>query len=176
MRVAKLARLMSGPSQYFEPLRLAETQETLAGQLDVSNLPRLVELLADQSGTVNFELKFSRSDNGTVRLTGAISTVVHLLCQRCLEPIAVRVNSPVSFAIQGTNGAGTAELPPDAEPLILNEQRVHLGTFLEDEILLGLPMVPMHAANACPASGGEAPAGQKRNRPFEVLKDLRTKS
>ena len=167
---------MSGPSQYFEPLRLAETQETLAGQLDVSSLPRLAALLADTSGSVAFELSFSRSDNGTVRITGAISTEVQLLCQRCLQPMAVTVNSPVSFAMTGTRPGDAAAPVTDAEPLVLEDHRIHLGTFVEDEILLGLPMVPMHAPEQCPAAADVDRAGREHNRPFEILKALKSKT
>jgi uncharacterized protein len=52
------------------------------------------------------------------------------------------------------------------------ERAIALGELVEDELLLELPMVPMHAGSECPA-GDSASGRTARRNPFAVLEKLK---
>jgi uncharacterized protein len=46
---------------------------------------------------------------------------------------------------------------------------------VEDEILLSLPISPLHPPELCLGKGGEKPVNEKGNNPFGVLAALKVK-
>ena len=70
------------------------------------------------------------------------------------------------------------ELPGDYEAIGGDPRMVDFAALVEDELLLGLPLIPRHEADEkCTPPGGvvtdagETPAAEMR-RPFAGLKDL----
>jgi uncharacterized protein len=112
-------------------------------------------------------------------------TEVVLQCQRCLQPSteALVVDRRLRF-VQGEDEA--ERLDEDSEDDVLALQpRTDLHELLEDELILALPLVPMHAQCpqpllAEPAPGGAAmstaTAEPDRPHPFAALAALRKSS
>jgi uncharacterized protein len=169
--VATLARLMPGLPQYVDPLRLAETEESIAGRLAVSAMPRLKEVLRDDTGVVDFRLTFRRDEQGPVRVFGEFSTSLCLACQRCLEPVTLALAGTIDVAPVAQEG-GTQGVPAGAEPLILSEGRIHLLGFIEDEVLLALPIAPMHERGECAVCDDSKAARERDAGPFAALRNL----
>jgi uncharacterized protein len=171
-RVATLARLMPGLPQYVDPLRLAETEESIAGRLAVSAMPRLREVLRDDTGVVDFRMTFRRDDQGSVRVLGEFSTSLCLACQRCLEPLTLALTGTIDVTpVTGDDGTpGSA--PAGTEPLMLSEGRIHLPGFIEDEVLLALPIAPMHEGGECAAREDAEPGRERHAGPFATLRNL----
>jgi uncharacterized protein len=74
-----------------------------------------------------------------------------------------------------------ADEPGGYEPVIANASRLDLRWLVEDQVLLALPLVPMHTMDQCGESSPEsgpsredeaAAAGQK---PFQNLRDMMRK-
>lgn len=97
-------------------------------------------------------------------------------CQRCLQPVALELE--VARALRFVADEATAEaLDAQSEDDVLAlPHSLDLHALVEDELLLALPLVPMHAK--CPrslpmsvgdASGEEAPAAN----PFAALAGLK---
>lgn len=173
-RVDKLARLMPGLPQFLEPLRLAETRETLSGELQADGMQRLGGLLHAKAGTVRFRLSFERNDRGFVCISGEFSTKLTLVCQRCLEPLETEVAGPIAVALIANLG-DAERLSGDREPVLLHDHTIHLACFLEDEILLALPLAPTHAAGVCAATGTGSNTASLKANPFAALKVWKNK-
>jgi uncharacterized protein len=101
---------------------------------------------------------------------------LQLLCQRCLEPIAFPLQRTSRFVLV----SGEGELPDvaDEDP---ETESIPVGEFddiedvVEQEVLLGLPIAPMHADDG--ACGSERrDAGNDRPSPFAVLEKLKHKT
>lgn len=169
----KLARLMPGLPQYVCPQRLAESGERIAGQLELRDMRRLRELLYDESGTVTFHLDFEMSEQGFVRIAGGYSTCLRVVCQRCLEPLEFGLERPIEVAaVPAAEVSG--RLPASVEPLTLEEDdRLHLAGFIEDEILLGLPIAPMHEEGQCRVLARPEEGDPDASHPFAVLRNLK---
>ncbi len=106
-------------------------------------------------------------------------TEVVLQCQRCLHPTmeALAVNRRLRF-VQGEDEA--ERLDEDSEDDVLALQpRTDLHELLEDELILALPLVPMHGQCPQPLWAGSdeaaslASADAQRPSPFAALAALR---
>jgi uncharacterized protein len=74
--------------------------------------------------------------------------------------------------------ADMSRVPEDLEPMLAPEGRISIGELVEEELLLALPIVPLHEdANEC-AVAPSAPLvtaeqeEQKTQKPFERLGEL----
>lgn len=174
--MAKLPRLMRALPHYIEPDRLADHQQALAGDLEIDTMPRLADLLVSNTGTVQVELRFARVEHGHISITGTFSTVLIILCQRCLQPFELALSNQIGIGMIADKCC-EQELPSLLEPYVLDQKRIRLVTMVEDEILLSLPIAPCHEPGECVARGPSAPAtAVEYENPFAVLKEMRKKS
>lgn len=110
----------------------------------------------------------------------AARTAVPLTCQRCMGVVAEDVAVDQWYRFVATEDIAMAEDDQSEEDLLVMEPQFDLLALLEDELLMALPLVPMHAE--CPVMpvlqageedmGGEA--AEKPN-PFAVLAQLKAK-
>jgi uncharacterized protein len=102
---------------------------------------------------------------------------IQLECQRCLQPVAASLAVQRSFRFVADE-ATAAEIDADCEDDVLVLTRaLNTHDLVEDELILGLPLVPMHAT--CPqplvAPAAELPATEDRPNPFAALAALKRK-
>ena len=155
------------------PGRLAEAGACIEGRLELSKMPRLAELLNDNRGVVDLKLAFSRSGDGITCINGGYRTDLLLVCQRCLEPFAVKLAHAINVGIV-FEGTTLKKIPASMEPLVLKQETMQLADFIEDEILLGLPISPMHRLEDCAAGTRAAERDPAASGPFHVLKKLKS--
>lgn len=160
-------------STIIDPIQLADKGARLAGELPLKGLSRLAGMCADDAGSVRVDLEFERTPGDGLRVMhGVIAACIYLTCQRCMERLAFELKSKPRMLLLRP---GEREELLDAEDVLVVEQPLTLGTLIEDELLLELPMVPMHPADRCPSghvtnqeSREAAPTG-----PFSVLEKLK---
>jgi len=157
--------------------------------------PLEVDRLADGGADVDFaiplaELSGLRPDGSGV--TGEVTGRAHfrreqgfavaqlsfagralLACQRCLRPLEVPLDVHVRVALLASEEQ-SARVPPELEPVLAAGGRVSLGALVTEELLLSLPIVPLHATASCAARPEEsAPAPpEETHRPFAQLAEL----
>ena len=102
-------------------------------------------------------------------------TRLALVCQRCLGPVTVPVETGRSFLfVAGEDAAASLDAESDDDVLTL-EPALDLKSLVEDELLLALPLVPRH--EVCPQplpvpADTEALADERPN-PFAALAALK---
>ncbi len=133
-----LARL----PEYIDPLQLADKRGELKGQIPVSSLDRLADMLFDDTGAVAVDLFFGR-EGRLAKIEGQIETILELKCQNCLQAVQWPVKNTVKLGIV-TSIDQADRLPEDYEPLLVNEGKIPLKNIVEDELLLILPAFPKH--------------------------------
>jgi uncharacterized protein len=105
----------------------------------------------------------------------AARTALPLECQRCLEPVEMKIETERSFLfVHGEDTA--AQLDADTEDDVLALTRaLDLRELIEDELLLALPLVPRHDAcpKPLPVRDNEAEAGDALPHPFSALATLK---
>jgi DUF177 domain-containing protein len=164
--------------EQIDAIRLADESVRLRGELSASGLQRLREL--SPSGAhlepVVVDLEFERTIHGVRLMHGTIRTTVEAVCQRCLQPVALAVTAR-PFVVLQVAGEESVSGPEEAETLVV-EGPLSLAELAEDELLLAMPMIPMHEEGACaaPRDQGEAPSkAVEIPNPFSVLRGLKGK-
>jgi uncharacterized protein len=150
-----------------DPIQLAERGARLDGELALKAMPRLAAGCASDQGHVQVALVFECSEKRDLyRMVGRITARLSVSCQRCLEPMALTlmVTPHVQFARVGDRVAGAED-----EEVIEVVKPLSLAELLEDELLLAMPMVPMHELAECPARERVASAAHT-GHPFAALK------
>jgi uncharacterized protein len=170
----KLCRLMPpDPSQLIEPLRLAKAGKRLNGQFRLDVFHRLDTLLNNDLGVLVYRLDFAEDPKGIYCVNGEIDASVEVLCQRCLKPFQLYVNHSVNLGIV-LDKAEAKQLPSEYEPLVLNEDTLSLVELVEDELILALPISPVHAPEDCLGSDIlEKMNHEQKRHPFDELAKLK---
>jgi len=149
--------------------RLARERSYIEGRLDLSRLLRLADLLVDDSGEVSYRVQGTTTETGHPALRLDLHAKLTLVCQRCLEPVDVSIDTRRELVLAEN---GNAFDPDDGEDddtdVIPAAEATHLEDLLEQELVLSLPMVPQHDEGRCPVLlKREQPDG--RVSPFSVL-------
>lgn len=142
---------------------------SMRGAWPAESFPRVRELLHDNAGAVEWELRGVRDAHGRSSLELRLSATLALTCRRCLGAVAVTVRENVTLWLARSQ----AEI--DAQPLaaegpdsIVGSKEMAVRDLVEDELLLALPYAPRH--ENCPAQGRTAPEEQRK--PFAGLRGL----
>lgn len=122
--------------------RLPADGEARAVSLPQAALPRLAAGLTAAEGQVDATITFDRL-GATPVLDVSARTRAELVCQRCLQPLKVELTGESRVGLVETLAQADA-LPADVEPVWIDGRKVDLGELVEEELLLALPLVPMH--------------------------------
>jgi uncharacterized protein len=164
-------RPMSPP--WSKPLDVDGLADSGAGMectVPLAELPGLRSLREGIQGEVRAELHFAREHGlpvAELRLTGSAT----LECQRCLRPLVLPLDTAARIALIGDE-AQAARVPPDLEPVLAPGGRIRMGELIAEELLLTLPIVPLHGSpDGCAAEVPPLPpeAGGETQRPFAGL-------
>ena len=172
---------------------LARQEASIEAELPLSDFERVVALSTpcdnkvgeSEESVIRVSLRFSENHE-LVFLRGDLEGSVNLTCQRCMEVMEYSLAGPVKLAVSETERE-VEGLPKgfelvcllDTDDLGLELEEVHLMPLVEDELLLRIPLVPMHGEGA--ECSGRARIGEvsdeadpKENitRPFSALADL----
>jgi uncharacterized protein len=180
-------RPMTEPwSQLSDVDRLADRHADVAFEIPLDRLPRVRAQIADSGGKVSGVAHFRREAGFRVAELD-MQGVASLVCQRCLEPMKWPVGSTARVALIAAESEAD-RVPQEFETVLAPENRIRVQDLVEEELLLSLPLVPLHAdASECadPSKGpnastvvkqepaaDEVAAERKTQRPFERLGEL----
>lgn len=149
--------------------KLAAAGATIAGHIDLAELPRLRDVLADTEGRVELDLRIGVDDEGYRSIEGSVRSAPHLQCQRCLGTVSLPVDARMCLAMVWREDE-IPSLPSRFDGIVVGTEPLDLFELIEEELLLALPLVPRHADGEC---GVEQDArtdseGVHRENPFAV--------
>ena len=165
-----------------DPMRLAKTGKELSGSYDLCQFDRVNASLEDNYSKiqVSFKLEFSRDDkNQLFSVIGSLETTLHQICQRCMQPMQHQLSAMIKMAIV-SNEVEAENLPAEFEAYIDRGVPVKLQDFIEDELLLALPLVSLHENSQneeqeCPAANKFKHEQRGKENPFAKLKEFKIK-
>lgn len=129
-------------------LKRAEQASSLQGKVSLASMSRLASLVTEQAGNATIDWQFGKDQEDCVFITGLLEADLTLICQRCLEPMTYSILDNVSLS-PVFNDEQTEELSERYEPILIEQDGVELLPLIEDELILRLPMVPMHDLANC---------------------------
>jgi uncharacterized protein len=139
----------------------------------VAQLPRLHEAGAQDGSRIDVRLHFSLFD-GRPAIDGSLSGTLQLGCQRCMQPVAVPIDEQFQVILVQQE---SAEEPGGYEPVIADPAHFDVRWLAEEQTLLALPLVPLHAVGECdevaaPPAAVEQGTSPGTQKPFQNLRDL----
>ena len=160
---------------------------SLAGSERLARFPRL----ASEASEPVPERPVHWSAEGELRASGgrADDPWLHLsanatlpqACQRCLEPVEIRLEVDRWFRFAADEETAASQDEDAEEDVLALEAGFDLCRLVEDELLMALPVVPLH--DACPVPVGAAladpdfqSASEDRKNPFAALAQLRPRT
>jgi uncharacterized protein len=156
--------------------RLADGEADFDFVVPLAELPRLRSQLASVGGQGQGRVHFAR-ESGFVVAELSLSGGATLVCQRCLDPMTVPVSSSARVALI-TAESDAGRVPEHLEPVLAAGGRITVGELVEEELLLALPIVPLHGESSdCAvreAKRAESAPGpsQSTQKPFAQLDQL----
>ncbi len=145
----------------------------LRGETAVKILTRLHDALADDTGAISYRLSGFVNAREKPSLRLSVAGELKLVCQRCLGPLDFRLDSTREFELvaPGVPLGDPAEEADDVEQIYADPKLDVIG-LIEDEVILGLPMVPSHQQGECRAVAAEGASAQA-DSPFSKLSALK---
>lgn len=162
--------------------QLARAGQTLAGEVRLAAFERLVAECGDEKigeRAVRWALRGSVDADGACWLSLEVTAEVPMLCQRCLGAVAIEAHGASRFRLVPAGEEwGDEDLEDDSFEALEIDGPLDLAVLVEDEVLLALPTVPVHAQCDMPdvptGAGEQAePAAAKKPSPFAVLEQLK---
>lgn len=119
--------------------RVSPEGEAIAGEADLRGWDRLRAAVLELRGV---KLTLTLSRRGQVVLAeGEMQILGSVVCERCLGAMPLSLRVPLRVGI-GESEAVVAACDPELDAVIAANGSLDLQTWLEDEALLALPMVP----------------------------------
>jgi uncharacterized protein len=154
----------------------ARAGSTIERHFSVEQLPRLAEAGALDGSRIDVRLRFSSFDERPA-VDGTLRGTLMLSCQRCLQPVALPLDEQFQVILVQQE---SADEPGGYEPVIGDPAHFDVRWLAEEQALLALPLVPLHAVGQCDEAaapsedtGRDVEQGTSATqRPFQNLRDL----
>ena len=163
----------------------ARAGTTIARHFSAADLPRVSEAGGQEGSSIEANFQFAHFDSRPT-VSGDLHGAVVLTCQRCLQSVSIELDDRFQVLIVEEE---RGDEPGGYEPVVAKASRLDLRWLAEEQVLLALPLVPMHENEDCiesvvasssedtsdsdeSAEDAEEPA---RQQPFRNLRDLMRK-
>lgn len=162
-----------------DPFRFADNASRLQGAMPIKNMERLRASLASDQGDAEVNIRFGVDEQGIRFMQGRVETHLALQCQRCMESFDYEIINDFKLGIVQTEEEAN-ELPTSYDPLIMTGEDLFLQDVIEDELIVSLPIVPMHESKDCKVklpliAGSDKTSEMEKDNPFKVIELLREK-
>jgi uncharacterized protein len=146
--------------------RFAMARGVVSGALAVGDLPRLAEM-GCEAAALEYAVRGDADADGRATLAVDANGELRLTCQRCLGAVEVPVT--VASVLELADSQAGIDAADDERDRVLASKSMDVAALVEDEVILALPMIPMHAS--CAASVGAA--ARDEASPFAALAGLK---
>ncbi|MGZ9059372.1 MAG: YceD family protein [Burkholderiaceae bacterium] len=165
------------------PLRTSPTIDSFAfaragrrmeGEVAVSQLPRLSELVAASDGELRYEIDGLIDDGGHPAANLHLQGQLNLICQRCNSPLQFGFDRTTRFRfVDSEEELNSLPIEDDEIEAVVGSRNMSVHDWVEDEAILSLPLVPRH--DQCDAAVGsdEIASPVSALNPFAALLALR---
>jgi uncharacterized protein len=149
-------------------LQFVRSASEISGEIEGAGLKRLAEMQCLTPG-IRFRLSGGTNERGKPELRLALSGQLQLICQRCLQPLAMALELENRLELAGSQEE--IEAAEDEVDRVLAARDMDVAALVEDEVILALPMIPRH--ENCEAAPEIAAAQAAKKSPFEALAALK---
>ena len=163
-------------TDYVNAYDLARENRVITGKVRLSDMVRLKDEIRPTNEEAVFEIRGMTAKKGWPGAVMTLSSKIPLVCNRCGKPLELPLESSVVFRFAKSEAEADAipiEDEDDTE-VIVGSEKLNLMDWIEEEILLSIPYVPIHDE---PCEPDEKPEVSEepvdKPNPFAKLKDLK---
>ena len=165
-----------------DPVKAAQKRSDYEGVILLATLTRLTQSLIHSDGEVAVRVECGTDQQGLTVIQGSASCEVSVTCERCGEAMTVSLDCNFAYTPVKPDDDAALELIPERYDVIEKDEHgeINLRQLVEDELILALPLFPMHDEAVCSVSaasmsfGDIGPEPEKPN-PFAILAELKKK-
>ncbi|HET7204123.1 MAG TPA: DUF177 domain-containing protein [Steroidobacteraceae bacterium] len=173
-----------GPADQVNAKELSARAAVVERKLELAQLDRVRDAGGLPGTRIAAQLRFG-SFEGWTTVDVRVEGVAMVSCQRCLQPCGAEVDESARVMVVRDEDE---QIPGGYEPFVGTPEHLSLAALIEEQVLLALPLVPMHPAGdvQCRAIGAEveplAPssaygpaakaAAEEKQTPFANLREL----
>lgn len=165
--------------QKVDLFRFTENEINLEGVMPIKEMQRLCPSLSDDAGDVRVNVVFGVDEQGIRFVRGHYDAHLMLKCQRCMETFEHQVSGDLLLGIVSEENEVQMH-SKGYDVVVASDGMLSLHDIIEDELIIGLPIVPVHSSKNCkvtlPLVIGSAPSAEvEQENPFKVIELLRSK-
>ena len=171
-----------------QPAELAERRQIVEFEGKVDDFERLTSIVdadlaaleaplrparwAEKPVSVRLAFSWLDADRKVPSVTGAASTVLSAVCQRCLEPFEMPVDTTFNILFSDDEQDDAELEAPGFESWTLDDGAARLHDIVAESLVMALPLAPVHsaAADCGPLAGSLTRAAAETTRPFADLR------
>jgi len=155
-----------------DSVQFAKQHSSVRRSVRTSEFERLGQTAQSGEGEFRISLEGFEDSDGKPCLRLHVDGTMAVTCQRCLEPLAVEIASDRNFVLVGSE-QDLMDLSDEADEVesLVADSKLNVLTLAEDEILLQIPMAPMHAEGMCSRPQWAGDTGND-NSAFSMLSAL----
>lgn len=145
------------------------------GVIALDELNRLTGMLKSDQAEVEVKFSFSDSEYDRSMVKGHVVAELSIECQRCLKPVLQLVELDFELLIDASDNIVQTS---GVDTLYSEDGNIDMYDVVEDELILGLPLVALHESGRCNEYwhvSDDVVKETERENPFLVLEKLKTK-
>jgi uncharacterized protein len=165
-----------------DPVKAAQKRSQYEGIYAANTLTRLNESLLSSQEQVTVQIECFIDPQSLAVLQGSASCEVSVSCERCGQAMDVSLDCNFAYTPVKSGDEAALETIPECYDVIERDEHgeINLRQLVEDELILTLPLFPMHDEAVCAVDtaamsfGDIGPETEKPN-PFAILQELKKK-
>ena len=165
---------MSDSSPTIDCFAFARAGRRIEGGVAVAQLPRLAEFVATSEGALRYGIEGLIDDDGHPAADLHLDGQLNLICQRCNAPLQFGIDRTTRFRFVATEEElNSLPIEDDESDAVVGARNMIIHDWVEDEVILSLPLVPRHDECAAPLASDDTENPVLASNPFAVLLALR---
>lgn len=159
-------------------LELARERGTVEGDLPLAAMPRLAASLLRPEGELHYVIRGEVDPRGRPGAEMRLRAPLILECQRCNAELLFSLERRAQFRfVANEDELNALPIEDDEVDVIVGSHQTDVAAWIEDEVILSLPLVPRHD-ECIPAASFvtdvvDPQAPDPRRNPFAVLADFK---
>jgi uncharacterized protein len=145
------------------------------GLITLKELSRLASMLKSDQAEISVQFCITDSDYDQLVIKGHVEAELAIECQRCLKPVVQPVDLDFELLI---NAPDHIVQNSGLDTIFSEDGTIDIFELVEDEMILGLPLVSLHENDSCNEYwkiSDKVQEEAKKENPFLVLEKLKTK-
>lgn len=159
---------------FIDTRRFIDAGKAVSGTIAPARLTRISAPYAVRDAA-RLTLRCVSNNGSDLHLRGEVAIVLGAVCQRCMGDMNISLARAIEVRLRSDVKEEDTELADEdeIETLAIADDQFEIAAFAEDEIILGCPMIPMHAPEACAVEVEEVQRIEEpKKKPFADLASL----